>query len=394
MNDFVIVGGGIVGLTTAWELIGRFPAARIVVLEKEPQVAHHQTGHNSGVLHSGIYYRPGSLKARLCREGKARMEAFCAEHSVPFERCGKVIVAVDESELGRLDNILERGQANGVDCERIGRERLSELEPHCAGIAAIHVPEAGIVSYRAVAQKLAQLLPTRGEARVVTSARVTGFRSDGSATVVASTQGEFEARQVINCGGLQTDRVSRLGGVDPGARIVPFRGEYYELVSEQRHLCRNLIYPVPDPAFPFLGVHFTRMIDGSVECGPNAVLAFSREGYRMGSIRLRDLWESITYSGFLRLASRHWRMGMGELWRSFSKAAFVRALRRLMPSLEASYLRPAAAGVRAQAVEPDGRMVDDFLFRDRAGFLSVVNAPSPAATASLAIAREICDRLP
>lgn len=391
--DYVIVGGGIVGLTTAWELIHRFPSASLVVLEKEDAVAKHQTGRNSGVLHSGIYYKPGSLKARLCREGKAKMESFCQEHGIAFDTCGKVIVAVDPSEQPRLLSIFERGQANGVNCELIIQERLRELEPHCAGIQAIHVPEAGIVNYRAVCEKLRELLPKVGGGRVVTSAKVTRFRTTSRSTIVYSSQGEFEAKQVVNCGGLHSDRISRLGGIDPQAKIVPFRGEYFELKADKRNLCRNLIYPVPDPAFPFLGVHFTRMIGGAVECGPNAVLAFAREGYRMTSINLRDLCESLSYSGFLRMAAKHWRMGSGEMWRSISKRAFVKALQRLMPEITAADLLPAPAGVRAQALEPSGQLVDDFLFRQRSGFLSVVNAPSPAATASFAIAQAICDRV-
>lgn len=392
--DYAIVGGGIVGLATAWELNRRFPAATIAILEKEKEVGEHQTGHNSGVLHSGIYYRPGSLKARLCREGKARMEAFCQEHNVPFEICGKVIVALHEGERERLENIFSRGQANGVNCSLIGQAQLRELEPNCAGIAAIHVPEAGIVSYGAVARTVARLLPTVGSCRVMTSARVTRFVADPGATRIESTAGEVVAKQVINCAGLHSDRVSRLGGIDPQAKIVPFRGEYYELKPERRFLCRNLIYPVPDPAFPFLGVHFTRMIGGSVECGPNAVLAFAREGYRLGKVNLGDLCESLTYSGFLRMALKHWKMGTAELWRSISKRAFVKALRRLMPDLQSEDLIAAPAGVRAQAVEPSGQLVDDFLFRQREGFLSVINAPSPAATASFAIADSICNQLP
>ncbi|HRE99193.1 MAG TPA: L-2-hydroxyglutarate oxidase [Pirellulaceae bacterium] len=391
--DRIVIGGGIVGLAVAAELLRRFPADSVAVLEKESRVAAHQTGRNSGVLHSGIYYRPGSLKARLCRDGKRAMEAFCEQESIPFERCGKVIVALDESELPRLDSILERGLANGVRCERIGRERLQELEPHAAGIAAIHVPEAGIVSYRQVAERLRERIDRASPSRVVLAAPVSAIRSDGPDSIVVSAAGEFRTGQVINCAGLHCDRVSRAGGLPPAARIIPFRGEYYEVAESRRHLCRHLIYPVPDPAFPFLGVHFTRMIDGSVECGPNAVLAFAREGYSLTTLSPRDLAESIGYSGFRRLIARHWRKGFGELWRSISKRAFVRALQRLLPEIRAEDLSVAPAGVRAQAVLPDGGLVDDFLFVERPGMLTVNNAPSPAATASLAIAGEIVARL-
>lgn len=390
-SDVIIVGGGIVGLATAWQLANSSPDTSICILEKEQAVAEHQTGHNSGVLHSGIYYKPGSLKAINCREGKLAMEQFCAEHRVDYELCGKVIVAVDESELPALEKIGERGVANGVRCEFIGRERLTELEPHVAGIRAIHVPEAGIVNYRQVCEKLAKLMRDRGH-RIVTGAKVTGFRQDGPNTVVESTAGAWHAGIVVNCAGLHCDRVTSLSGTRPSARIIPFRGEYYELKPSAEHLCRNLIYPVPDPKFPFLGVHFTRMIQGGVECGPNAVLAFAREGYRMSDINLRDLAESLAWPGFLRMAARHWKKGMGEMWRSFSKAAFVRALQRLMPEIRAEHLVAAPAGVRAQAVARDGSMVDDFLIIETKGMIHVNNAPSPAATASLNIGKMIAYR--
>ncbi|MGE3165623.1 MAG: L-2-hydroxyglutarate oxidase [Planctomycetota bacterium] len=390
--DLLVIGGGIVGLATAWQYSRRFPDDKILILEKEGSVAAHQTSHNSGVLHTGIYYKPGSMKAVHCREGKRAMEQFCAEHAIPYEICGKVIVAVHESEFAALDKIYERGQANGVRCEPIDRARLRELEPHAAGQRAIHVPEAGIVDYLAVCQQLARLLLTAGH-RIVFEARVTGLHAQADGCRVASTAGEFEARRVVNCAGLHCDRVARLGGAQPDAKIVPFRGEYYELRHERERLCRNLIYPVPDPNFPFLGVHFTRMIRGGVECGPNAVLAFAREGYTRSQVNLKDLFESLTYPGFVRLARRHWRMGCGEMWRSFSKRAFVKALQRLMPEIQASDLTPAPAGIRAQALTRTGSLVDDFLIVERERVINVLNAPSPAATASLRIGESIVERL-
>ncbi len=391
-TDFVIVGGGIVGLATAYQLLQRNPERRGIVLEKEPSLAQHQTGHNSGVLHSGIYYKPGSLKAINCREGKRAMETFCQEHGIDFDICGKVIVAVDDAELPALERIFERGQANGVRCELIGRERLLELEPHVAGVRAIHVPEAGIVNYRQVCEKLAELIRQKGS-EIRTSTRVTDIRCNTDGITVDSTGGEVRAKFLVNCAGLHCDRIAKLTGDDPGAKIIPFRGEYYQLKPNAYHLCRNLIYPVPDPKFPFLGVHFTRMIDGSVECGPNAVLAFAREGYRKTDINPWDLMESLTYPGFLKLAATYWRVGAGEMWRSISKAAFVRALQRLVPDIRADLLDPAPAGVRAQAVGRDGRMIDDFLILESERIVHVCNAPSPAATSSLNIGKAIVDRL-
>jgi L-2-hydroxyglutarate oxidase LhgO len=390
--DVIIVGGGIVGLATAWQLLRQFPAKRVIVVEKEPAIATHQTGRNSGVLHSGIYYRPGSLRAVNCRAGKSAMEQFCAEYGVAFEICGKVIVAVDKSELPLLEMIYQRGLANGVRCELIERHQLAELEPHAAGIRAIHVPEAGIVNYRAVAEKLAELIVRAGGA-ICCNARVDRIRAQARPGVVETTAGDFSCEFLITCAGLHADRVSELAGQRAPARIVPFRGEYYELRPAARHLCRNLIYPVPDPNFPFLGVHFTRMIGGAVECGPNAVLAFAREGYRKRDLSPRDMWEALTYSGFLKLARRHWRSGLGEIHRSISKGAFVRALKRLIPEIQIDHLEPAAAGVRAQAVAADGRLVDDFLICGSDRAISVINAPSPAATASLHIGRLIVERV-
>lgn len=390
--DVLIVGGGIVGLATAYALSERYPAKRVVVLEKESELAHHQTGHNSGVLHTGIYYRPGSLKAKNCRDGKRAMQAFCEAQGIPFEICGKVIVAVDNEELGRLDSIYERGRQNGVVCELIGKERLHELEPHAAGVRAIHVPEAGIVDYRRVCARLAELVVERG-GRIVLNAKLTKLTELPDCVIAHTPTGELAAHHVVNCAGLHCDRVTKLSGAKPSAKIVPFRGEYWELRPEAHALCRNLIYPVPDPSFPFLGVHFTRMIGGGVECGPNAVLAFAREGYTLGTVSPRDLAESLTYPGFVRLAARYWRVGMGELWRSISKNAFVTALRRLVPEIRAEHLERAPAGVRAQALYADGTLADDFLIQETARVINVENAPSPAATASLNIGNLVVDRL-
>jgi L-2-hydroxyglutarate oxidase len=390
--DLVIAGGGIVGLATAYRFLERFPDRTVIVLEKEAAVAEHQTGRNSGVLHSGIYYKPGSLKARNCRAGRMAMQEFCQRHGVPFDVCGKVVVAVDESELGALERIAKRAAANGVGCEMIGPERLAEIEPHAAGIRALHVPETGIVDYRRVSEAMAEWIVERG-AEIRFSARVQGVRSSEREVVVESSGGEVIAGMLANCSGLYSDRLTLLGGVKPRAKVVPFRGEYYELKPEARHLCRHLIYPTPDPKFPFLGVHFTRMIRGGVECGPNAVLAFAREGYRMRDINVRDLFESLTYIGFLRMAARHWRTGMGEMWRSLSKRAFVAALSRLLPEIQSEHLVRAPAGVRAQALSTDGTLVDDFLIQDHRRIVNVLNAPSPAATASLNVGRLVVERL-
>ena len=390
--NVAIVGGGIVGLATAWQLVQRYPQLRVLVLEKEASVGEHQTGHNSGVLHSGIYYKPGSLRAVNCRAGKLAMQEFCAAHGVPFDICGKVIVAVNDEEVPRLMNILERGQQNGIRCELIGPERLKELEPHAAGVKAIHVPEAGIVNYRQATEKMAELVTNRGS-EVRCSARVLAVQETGGQINIETTAGNVSADYLVTCSGLQSDRVAALTGVKPEAKIVPFRGEYYELKPEAEHLCRNLIYPVPDPAFPFLGVHFTRMIQGGVECGPNAVLAFAREGYRKSDVCLPDLWETLSFRGFRIMATKYWRMGLGEMWRSWSKAAFVRALQHLLPDVRSEHLVPARAGVRAMAVAPDGAMVDDFVIQPKGRIVNVLNAPSPAATSSLNIGKLIVETL-
>ncbi len=390
--DLVVIGGGIVGLATAWQFQRRFPERKVVVLEKEAELAFHQTGRNSGVLHTGIYYKPGTLRATNCRAGKQALVDFCQAEGIKYEICGKVIVATSEDELPRLEKIYERGQANRVRCEIISRERLCEIEPHTAGIRAIHVPEAGIVDYRGVCKRLAEQITAAG-GTIVLRARAESIVTRGDEVIVGTTAGEFRGRYLINCTGLYSDRVAALGGANPGVKIVPFRGEYFELKPEAQYLCRNLIYPVPDPSFPFLGVHFTRLVLGGVECGPNAVLAFAREGYRKTDVNIRDLFESLTYPGFVRLALKYWRTGAGEMWRSVSKRAFVRALQRLVPEIRSEHLEAAPSGVRAQALGPEGEILDDFLIVEGERIVNVCNAPSPAATASLNIGNLIVDAL-
>ncbi|QDT80661.1 L-2-hydroxyglutarate oxidase LhgO [Gimesia maris] len=390
--DVAIIGGGIIGLATGWQISQRFPDISILILEKESQVAQHQTGHNSGVLHSGIYYKPGSLRAINCREGKRAMEAFCDAEEIPWDQCGKVIVAIDKREFSALDRIFERGQQNGVTCEMIGEERVKELEPHVAGIRGIHVPETGIVDYKQVSARLAERIQEKDN-QILTGAEVTGIQHHADSITVKTKQGDFTAKQVINCGGLFSDRVARMGGSKPESKIVPFRGEYYVLKPEAEHLCKALIYPVPNPEFPFLGVHFTKMIHGGVECGPNAVWAFAREGYTRTSINIGDLFEAATYPGFRKMAFKYWKTGLKEMWRSFSKPAFVRELQRLIPEIKADDLEAAPAGVRAQALGPDGTLVDDFLIDESDRMINVLNAPSPAATSSLRIGSMITDLL-
>ncbi len=378
LRDVIVIGGGIVGLATAYKLTLR--SKRVVVLEKEPAVCSHQSGRNSGVLHSGIYYKPGSLKAATCVRGRKQMEEFCEREGVPFRRCGKVIVATNAAEETRLQALAERGIANGIDCRLIDRDELRNLEPHANGVAAIHVRDTGVVDYKAVCERLAS------HVEVVTNARVEAIRE----TEVATADRTFVAKCIINCAGLYSDRVARLSGSDPGVRIVPFRGEYYEVRSAD--LCRTLIYPVPDPALPFLGVHFTRGVDDHVHCGPNAVLAFAREGYRRRDVNLRDVRETLMFAGFRRFLRKYWRTGIGEMRRSMSKGAFVRAAQRLIPEVRERDFVEAPAGVRAQAITADGSMVDDFLVMQSGRTLNVLNAPSPAATASLAIADLIIEK--
>jgi L-2-hydroxyglutarate oxidase LhgO len=390
--DVVVVGGGIVGLATAKALLTRRPR-RVVVLEKEAEVAAHQTGHNSGVIHSGLYYKPGSLKAETCTRGRALLEAFCRERGVRFDTCGKIVLAVRAEQIAQLDELERRGRANGLTgMRRIGPERIRELEPNVAGVAALHVPETGIVDYRDVARAYAaSIVEDGGEVRVAT--KLVSVARDGGEIVLETTSGTLRARALVNCAGLHSDRVARMCGVDPEVRIVPFRGEYYELVESKRSLVRNLVYPVPNPEFPFLGVHFTRMIGGGVEAGPNAVLALRREGYRKTSFSLSDAWATAAYPGFWRLAAKYWRTGAGEVWRSWNKRAFVEALRDLVPSLAEGDLVPGGAGVRAQALTRGGALVDDFAIVESERMVHVLNAPSPAATASLAIGQAIAARV-
>ena len=388
-TDIIIIGGGIVGLATAYQFTLDYPLLKITLLEKEQQLAAHQTGHNSGVLHTGIYYKPGSLKALNCLEGKSRMEDFCSKEEIDFEICGKVIVAISEAELPALETIYQRGRTNGVSCEMINSEKLHELEPHVAGIKAVHVPEAGIVDYGLVCKRFAKHLQNNEDNQIHCSTKVIGIRHSEN-IVVETEQGEFEGRFLVNCAGLYSDKITAMTQ-PPESKIIPFRGEYYEVRPEKHHLCRNLIYPVPDPSFPFLGVHFTRMINGSLECGPNAVLAFAREGYTRSTINVLELAEVLSYPGFIRLAANYWWAGVGEMWRSFSKAAFVRALQRLVPEISADDLETAPAGIRAQAVLSNGKLVDDFLIQENKNIINVCNAPSPAATSSLNIGKHIVD---
>ncbi len=393
MHDFVVVGGGLVGLATAFRLLEARPGARLVVLEKEAAPGAHQSGHNSGVLHAGLYYRPGSRKARLAAEGLRQMVGFCREHGIAHEQCGKIVVATKPEELPRLDALWERGQANGLTgLRRLGPEQIGELEPHAAGLAAIHVPQEGIVDYPAVCRKLCELITARGgEVRLATEVR--RLVREGPAWVLETTAGELRASQVVACAGLHADRIVRRAGGTPKAQIIPFRGEYYVLKPERQNLVRHLIYPVPDPNFPFLGVHFTRLIHGGVEAGPNAVLAFAREGYRMSQVNLKDLAGSLVYPGLWRFLAKYPKLVTYELYRSFSRREFCRSLQRLVPDIRESDLSPGGAGVRAQAMHRNGTLVEDFEFAEGPGLLHVINAPSPAATAALAIGEVIRDKV-
>jgi L-2-hydroxyglutarate oxidase LhgO len=389
--DLVIIGGGIVGLATALEAVRR--NRRIAVLEKEKKIASHQTGHNSGVIHSGIYYKPGSLKAKNCVAGAAAMTAFCREHDIPFDICGKVVVATAESELPGLQELMRRGTANGVPgLAMIRSDRLRELEPHCTGVAALLVPGTGITDYAGVAGKYAELVQRAG-GQILTNSQVRGIKRNSDAIVIETSSGAVQAEVAINCAGLQSDRVMRLAGDSQGLQIVPFRGEYYEIVHNRRNLVRNLIYPVADPRFPFLGVHFTRRISGGIEAGPNAVLAFKREGYRKTDFNFKDALETAAFPGFWRMAAKYWWNGFGEYYRSLNKQAFTHALQKLVPEIQAADLQPAGSGVRAQAVDTRGALLDDFCIIRSERMIHVCNVPSPAATASLIIGRQIVDML-
>lgn len=390
---YIVIGAGIIGLATAHRITQERPGARVTVVEKEMQVGSHQTGHNSGVVHAGVYYKPGSLKARLCVAGNRSMVDFCNDHGIAVEVCGKLIVATDSEELPRLHALHERALANGLAVELITREQALEYEPHVAAVGALHVPSTGIVDFAAVCRRLAELLEKAG-AQVLLGTRVTGFARTGDQTVVRTTAGDLAADVLVSCAGLHADRVARLAGATPPARIVPFRGEYYELRPDRRALVRRLVYPVPDPQFPFLGVHLTRTIDGSVHAGPNAVLALAREGYKWRRVQLRDIADVATYPGMWRLARRHLRYGITEVRRSLSTRRFVASLARLVPEITATDLVRAESGVRAQAIAPTGDLVDDFLIVARDRQVHVLNAPSPAATSSLEIAKHIVAQLP
>jgi (S)-2-hydroxyglutarate dehydrogenase len=387
-----VVGGGIVGLSTAKALLERHPGARLAVLEKEGSWARHQTGHNSGVIHSGIYYKPGSLKARFCREGARALVEFCEERGIEYEICGKVIVATEPRELPLLEALRERGLKNGLAIEQLDPEGLREAEPHASGLAALLVPSTGIVDYKRVAAEFAAVVDEKGGA-LRTGIEVHAVAERGGALEVRTNRGAIRARTLVNCAGLHSDRVARLCGVDPGTRIVPFRGEYYELRPEKRYLVSNLIYPVPNPDFPFLGVHFTRSVEGAVEAGPNAVLGLAREGYKKTDFDFKDFVEELTYPALWRLARANWRTGAREIYRSFSKKAFVRGLKKLVPEVEEEDVLPAVAGVRAQALTQEGKLVDDFLIAEGKNSVHVLNAPSPAATASIPIGEEIARRI-
>ncbi|MET0772675.1 MAG: L-2-hydroxyglutarate oxidase [Candidatus Limnocylindrales bacterium] len=392
-TDIAIVGAGILGLATGLRLLEAKPELRLVILDKEPGIATHQTGHNSGVVHAGLYYQPGSLKARLCREGKAALERFCDEHAIPIERTGKLVVALDESELERFEALKERAIANGVEgLEDVGPERIREIEPHAAGIRALWSPGTGIVDFRRVAAAYADEVRARG-GTIELGREVTSISRQGDEMVVGTPLGDVVARRVIACAGLWADRVAAMTGEDEAdaPRIVPFRGDYYTLTADARSLVRGLIYPLADPRFPFLGIHLTRRIDGNVLAGPNAVLAFKREGYRRRDLSLRDLGGALAYPGFIRLARRYWRTGFAEQWRDWNKAAFVGEVQRYVPEIRSEQLVFGPSGVRAQALARDGSMVDDFLLGGSDRVLHVRNAPSPAATSSLAIGRVLAE---
>jgi (S)-2-hydroxyglutarate dehydrogenase len=392
-SDVVLVGAGILGLAVARELLARKPGLRLTVLEKESAIAQHQTGHNSGVIHSGIYYAPGSLKAELCVEGGRLMYEFCAERGIPTERCGKVIVAATEAEIPRLDELKRRGEANGVrGLEEIGRERLAELEPNVVGVRALHSPETGIVDFKLVARALADEVEERGGS-ILTGHAVSRISSDAGGATVRTSGGEFRTGRLVTCAGLQSDRLAVMTGAPRTPRIVPFRGTYYALSERAGSLVNGLVYPVPDPTFPFLGVHFTKQISGEMWAGPNAVLAFAREGYRLRDFRRRELWETLSYRGFRRMARRYWRTGLTEAWGELSKRAFVAAMRKQVPALGIEDLGARHAGVRAQAVAEDGTLLDDFWLDEAPNVTHIRNAPSPAATSSLALARRIADAI-
>jgi L-2-hydroxyglutarate oxidase len=389
--DVVIVGAGIVGLAVALQTKKSNPTLNVLVLEKETGVAQHQTGNNSGVIHSGIYYKPGSLKAKNCIEGYHMLIEFCKENSIPFELCGKIIVATSENELDALDAIFKRGLENGLEGLRyINSDEIKEIEPYSFGIKGIVVPQTGIVDYKVVSEKYAEVFSGLG-GTIQFNSKVIGVSSDADTVTVKTDQGEFETRLLVNCAGLYCDKVASYTIPNLEVKIIPFRGEYYSLQKDKRFMVKHLIYPVPDPSFPFLGVHFTRRIDGEIEAGPNAVLAFKREGYSKSQINLSELFESLTWSGFIQVAKKYWKTGFGEMYRSFNKSAFTKALQKLMPSIQSSDLKAGGAGVRAQACDKDGVLIDDFYIRELPGQIHILNAPSPAATSSLSIGKTVSE---
>lgn len=386
--DVAVIGGGIVGMATAMEL-AQAKGFSIVVVEAENRLAAHQTGNNSGVIHSGLYYKPGSLKATNCTVGRELLYKFCETHNIAHDRCGKVVVAVSKDELPNLDKLEERGKANGLKgIKRLSPDEIKEYEPHVTGTAGLYVPDTGIVDYTEVTEKYGEIFQQHGGC-VRLNARIGKITQIKNEIRLHTASGDILCRNLVNCGGLQSDRIAKMCGVDPGLKIIPFRGEYYEIIEDKHFLVKNLIYPVPDPKFPFLGVHFTRMVHGGVEAGPNAVLAMKREGYKKFDFSFKDNAELLFYKGFWKMATKHWRMGMGEMYRSFSKSAFTRALQRLLPEIEKQDLKPGGAGVRAQALEPDGFLVDDFRIKETGNMVHVLNAPSPAATASINIGKTI-----
>jgi L-2-hydroxyglutarate oxidase len=388
--DIIVIGGGIIGTATALSLQKK-SKLNILVIEAENELAHHQTGNNSGVIHSGLYYKPGSLKAKNCSEGRELLYRFCETNNIPFKKCGKIVLATSESELDALDQLYKRGIANGLTgIKKLGSDEIKNYEPYANGIAGLFVPQTGIVDYTKVTEKYAQLFLENGGS-IATNCTFLSLKKSNGELVVITSKKEFETKIFVNCGGLHCDRIAKLCGVNPGLQIIPFRGEYYKLKKEKEYLVNNLIYPVPDPRFPFLGVHFTRMMKGGVEAGPNAVLAFKREGYTKKDFSFVDMSQMITYSGFWKMASKYYGMGFGEFYRSFSKKAFVKALRKLVPEIQEDDIEPGGAGVRAQALEPDGKLVDDFRILETDKMVHVLNAPSPAATASLSIGKKIAE---
>ncbi|MED3655986.1 L-2-hydroxyglutarate oxidase [Heyndrickxia sporothermodurans] len=392
MYDYIIVGGGIVGLSVAMALSDKFPGTKLAIIEKEEKLASHQTGHNSGVIHSGIYYTPGSLKARLAKEGNESMVAFCELHQIPYEQCGKVIVATSESERLLLDNLYQKGIRNGLQIRKINRNELLELEPHVQGLEAIHVPMAGIVNYQSVCEVIGNIIRNRG-GKIFLNSEAKEINELENEVIVETNHQVLRGGMLINCAGLQSDRIAKLTGYKLDMKIVPFRGEYYQLAPNKKHLVKNLIYPVPNPNFPFLGVHFTRMIDGTIDVGPNAVLNLDREGYKKVSFKLQDAAETLTYLGFWKLASTYMKEGINEMVRSFYKKKFVESVQILIPSIEGKDLIPGPTGIRAQALREDGTLVDDFYIINGKRSVHVCNAPSPAATASIEIGKEVVKML-